>query len=83
MATTTTAIVSEYGAYYQDAGQNKKRILNLLSQGRELTDLATPIRTDDTIFRLANATFSSLVQGFQKAFTPKGGVAITPNEIRV
>ena len=83
MAITTTAIVSEYGAYYQDAGQNKKRILNLLSQGRELTDLATPIRTDDTIFRLANATFSSLVQGFQKAFTPKGGVAITPNEIRM
>ena len=68
MAITTTDIVREYGAFYQDNGQNKKRILNLLSQGREFTDLATPIKTDDTIFRLANATFNSLVQGFQKAF---------------
>ena len=82
MSLTTTAIVAEYGAYYQDAGQNKKRILNLLSQGRELTTFATPIKTDDTIFRLANATFQSLVQPFQKTFTPKGGLEVVPNEIR-
>jgi hypothetical protein len=82
MSITTTQIVAEYGAFYQDAGQNKRRILNLLSQGRELTDFATPIKTDDTIFRLANATFRSLVQPFQKAFTQKGGVEIVPNEIR-
>jgi uncharacterized protein YciU (UPF0263 family) len=83
MTITTSAIVSEYGAFYQDAGQNKKRILNLLTQPRELTAFATPIKTDDTIFRLANASFRSLVQPFQKAFTQKGGVEIVPNEIRV
>lgn len=83
MSITTTDIVREYGAFYQDAGQNKKRILNLLSQGRELTNFATEIKTDDTIFRLANATFRTLVQPFQKAFTQKGGVTIVPNEIRV
>ena len=82
MSITTTAILQEYGAYYQDAGQNKKRILNLLTQTRELTALCTPIKTDDTIFRLANATFRSLVQPFQKTFTQKGGVEIVPNEIR-
>jgi hypothetical protein len=80
MAITTTDIVTEYGAYYVDAGQNKKRILNLLSQGREITTFATPLRTDDTIFRLANATFRTLVQPFQKAFTQKGGVDIVPRE---
>jgi hypothetical protein len=83
MAITTTDIVQEYGAFYQDAGQNKKRILTMLSQGREITNFATPIKTDDTIFRLANATFRTLVQPFQKAFTQKGGVDIVPNEIRV
>ena len=83
MAITTTDIVTEYGAYYIDAGQNKKRILTMLSQGREITNFATPIKTDDTIFRLANATFRSLVQPFQKAFTQKGGADIVPNEIRV
>jgi hypothetical protein len=82
MTITTTAIVAEYGAYYQDAGQNKKRILTMLSQGREITGFATPIKTDDTIFRLANATFRTLVQPFQKTFTQKGGVEIVPNEIR-
>ncbi len=82
MSITTTSIVQEYGAYYIDAGQNKKRILTMLSQGREITDFATPIKTDDTIFRLANATFRTLVQPFQKTFTQKGGVEIVPNEIR-
>jgi hypothetical protein len=82
MSITTTNIVQEYGAYYIDAGQNKKRILSLLSQGSEIVSFATPIKTDDTIFRLANASFRSLVQPFQKAFTQKGGVEIVPNEIR-
>ncbi len=82
MSITTSAIVQEYGAYYIDAGQNKKRILMMLSQGREITGFATPIKTDDTIFRLANATFRTLVQPFQKTFTQKGGVDIVPVEIR-
>ena len=82
MSITTTEIIEEYGAYYIDAGQNKKRILQMLTQGRELTGFATPIKTDDTIFRLANATFRELVQPFQKTFTQKGGVELVPNEIR-
>jgi hypothetical protein len=82
MAITTTDIVTEYGAYYIDEGQNKKRILTMLSQGREIVNFATPIKTDATIFRLANATFRTLVQPFQKTFTQKGGVDIVPNEIR-
>lgn len=83
MPITTTQIVQEYGAFYQDNGQDKKRLLMMLSQGREITNYATPIKTDETIFRLANASFQSLVQPFQKAFTQKGGVALVPNEIRV
>ena len=83
MAITTTDIVKEYGAYYIDAGQNKKRLLSLMRQGRELTNYTTPIRTNDTIYRLGNAAFKSIVQPFQKTFTQKGGVEFTPNEIRV
>jgi hypothetical protein len=82
MSITTTSIVSEYGAYYLDAGQNKKRLLSLLTQGRELTNHVTPIKTNDTIFQLGNAAFSKLVQPFQKGFTQKGGVTLVPNEIR-
>ncbi len=82
MAITTADIIKEYGAYYINAGQNAKRILTMLSQGREITRFATPVKTDDTIFRLANATFRSLVQPFQKTFTQKGGTEIVPKEIR-
>jgi hypothetical protein len=57
-------------------------LLSLLTQARGLTNYITPIKTNDTIFRLGNAAFSELVQPFQKAFTQKGGVIITPNEIR-
>jgi len=83
MSITASSIVSEFGAYYENAGQNKNRILSLLTQGRELTSHCTPIKTDDTIYRLSNAAFQSLVQPFQKTFTQKGGVTFTPNEIRV
>lgn len=83
MSITVSSIVQEYGAYYIDAGQNKKRLLNLLTQGRELEKYVTPIKSNDTIYRLGNAAFNSLVQPFQKAFTQKGGMTLTPNEIRV
>jgi len=83
MSITVSSIVSEYGAYYIDAGQNKKRLLSLMTQGRELEKFATPIKTNDTIYRLGNASFNSLVQPFQKTFTQKGGLTIVPNEIRV
>jgi hypothetical protein len=83
MAITKTSIVTEYGSYYIDAGQNKKRLLSLLVQARELEKYVTPIKSNDTHYRLGNVAFQSLVQPFQKTFTQKGGVEFTPNEIRV
>ena len=83
MSITLSSIVSEFGAYYENAGQNKARIIRLLTQARELTNYCTPIKTDDQIYRLSNAAFTSIVQPFQKAFTAKGGTTLTPNEIRV
>jgi len=83
MAITAQEIVTAYGAYYLNSGQNEKHILTMLTQGRQLTNFCTPIATDSEIFRLANATFQSLVQPFQKTFTQKGGMEIKPNELRM
>lgn len=83
MSITISSIVSEFGAYYIDAGQNKKRLLGMLTQGRELTRYATPIKTNDTLYRLGNTSFNNIVQPFQKTFTQKGGAEIKPKEIRV
>ncbi len=80
---TITDIITEYGAYYEQAGQNKNRILGMLSQGIETPKHATPIKTDDTIFRLSQLAIGEIIQGFQKAWTPKAPIAITPNELRL
>jgi len=83
MSLTIAQIISQYGAYYINGGQNEKRLLSQLTQGRQLPGHCTPMPTNETIFRLANPTFLTLVQGFQKGFTPKGGVEFKPNEIRL
>ena len=83
MALTVSSVVDAYGSYYENAGQNQKRVLQLLTQGRQFPNYCTPMVTDETIFRLANSTIGEIVQGFQKTFTAKGGIEIKPNEIRL
>jgi len=83
MSITVSSVVSAYGSYYENAGQNQKRVLQLLTQGRQLPNYCTPMITNDTIFRLGNSTIGEIVQGFQKGFTAKGGIEIVPNEIRL
>lgn len=78
-----TSIIQEYGAYYERSSQNMSRLKTLLLQGAVTTGLMTPIKTEDTIYRLGNSSISSLLQGFQKGWTPRGGVKIIPNEIRL
>ncbi len=76
-------LIKEYGAYYEQAGQNKKRILGLLSQGIELPKHCTAIKTDDTIYRLSQLIMGDLVQSFQQGWTPKSDIAFEPNELRL
>lgn len=83
MALTTTAIVQEYGAYYLNSGQNMARLLQLLFYKRESLKHFTPIKTDDTVYRMAQGRISSLVQSFQKGWTPKGDLEFVPNELKL
>ena len=81
MAIIVTDIIQEYGAYCPNSGQNRSRLLQLLLFGRETTKIAREIKTDDTVYQPAQASISSLVQPFQKTWTPKGDVKFTPNKI--
>lgn len=83
MAITTSDIVTEYGAYYINSGQNMARLKRLLLFGRETTKLASKIKTDDTVYRLAKSVMTRLVQSFQKSWTPKGDLIFTPNPIEL
>ena len=85
MSITVTDIVTQYGAYYENAGQNRGRLLGV--PFRKSTTLGIPgirhINTEDTVYRLANPIYQSILQQYQKAFTAKGGVDFHPNEIRL
>lgn len=80
---TVSSIVSEYGSYYENAGQNKARVLRELFQGLITPQYMTQIKTDDTIYKMAKATIGTLVQAFQKGFTPKGGHTFTARPIEM
>ena len=84
MATTITSsqVVSDFGAYYIDAGQNENNIHARLMEKFDSLDSFRVIDTQgDTVLREANASYSEVLQSFQKTFTPKGGITFTPKAI--
>lgn len=76
-------IVSEFGKYYIDGGQNLSRVLTLLKQKSVTPTHARSIITIDTLYRFANTHFGEIVQQFQQDFTHKGSAKFTPNEIQL
>lgn len=81
MSIDASAIVSGFGSYYINEGQNMTRLTSALREKAETPTYARPIVIENDVYRSANASLSEIVQGFQKGWTPKGAVAFTPNEI--
>lgn len=78
---TLTDVVTEYGAYYQDRGQNAKSIYQKLRREFETAQAFTTVYTDDNVWQASKATHTRIVQPFQKGFTPTGSVTFTPVQI--
>jgi len=78
-----TDIITEYGAYYENAGQNMKRLITQLLYGFELIKYMTPIKTEDTIYRMAESEIGYVLQPFQIDFSKTSDVEFKPNEIRL
>ena len=77
-------IVSEYGKYYENAGQNKNRLVRALVQPSEsLEKHARRIPTNDTIYKMANYTFQSVIRPFAKTFDPNSSISFFPNQIQL
>lgn len=85
MSITVQNIIESYGAYYEQGGQNLNRIKAFPMQEPEMlkNSGAQTIMTKDTIYRMANPIFESVLQPYQKKFTAKGDVKFLPNEIRL
>ena len=78
---TTTQVVTDFGAYYIDNGQNENNIHSKLMEPFGTMNSFRIIETEDTILREVNATYSEVLQSFQKTYTPKGGIAFAPGAI--
>lgn len=78
-----TDIVSEFGKYYIDGGQNTSRVLKMMKVKSVTPSHAKSVVTSDTLYRFATTEFGELVQQFQEQFTTKGEVKFVPNEIQL
>jgi len=78
---TATDVVTEWGALYRKQDQSTKDIINKLMQ-RSVTEGYFPVRlTTNTIMEKVSAEFARVLQRFQKAYTPIGGVTFKPLKI--
>lgn len=83
MATTITPtdVITEYGSYYIDQGQNMQSLLMRPFHAFGTRDAFTNIPTNDTQLRWADVEVSEVLQRYQDAFTAKGSVTFTPVKI--
>lgn len=80
-----STILSQFGAYYLDHGQNASNLMNEILRPTDTMDLqgVQRIRTKETIFRSADTRFSETLQAYQHGFTPNGQATFTPNVIQL
>lgn len=83
MTITAEKIISQFGAYYINEGQNESRLLKLIKQKTVTPTHARSIITENTLYRFANTHFGEVIQAFQKEFTPKGSAEFKPNEVQL
>ncbi|WP_375435080.1 hypothetical protein [uncultured Hymenobacter sp.] len=79
---TIAAIIAEFGAYYLNNGQNATRLVQLLFRRGVTEQLFSSLVTDDTIYQAAKTVLGTILQPFQKGWTPKGSLTVTPITIK-
>ncbi|MES2813220.1 MAG: hypothetical protein V4670_12170 [Bacteroidota bacterium] len=83
MSIVKTDLVTAFGAYYLQEGQNMDRLKSAIRQPAVTPSYAKPIISESDLYRTSNTVLGEIVQSFQKAFTAKGDITFTPNEIRL
>jgi hypothetical protein len=71
-------IITEYGNFYRDGGQNLSRILTKPYISSQTEALFGLIPTDDTSYQMGSTELSSVLQPFQPGWTPKGQLTAAP-----
>jgi hypothetical protein len=76
-------LVQDFGNFYINQGQNMNRLRQLFRERSMTPSVFTPIVTEDTVYRHSISRLGSIVQQFQKQWTPKGKLQFEPREIRL
>lgn len=83
MAIDIADLITAYGANYVDEGQNLARLMKKMGLKSKTASLAQSRIIKDTVYRFAKAELDSIVQAFQKGFTPKGDLTVEPRTIQL
>lgn len=83
MAINVADVISEYGDYYLNHGQNQSSLIQRLHRPSVTAAEFRTIPTKDTVVRFGSSEMSRILQPFQKAFTPIGDVTFKPNPINL
>lgn len=78
-----TDLKTAFGNYYLKNQQNMNRLLSLMKQKTFTPSLCTTVITEETKWRASKAVIGSIVQSFQKGFTPKGNITFTPRDFDI
>lgn len=76
-------LVAEFGAYYQNAGQNVSRLSNLNYASTNTASYFGLQLTEDTIFDTSLTDIGEVQQSYQDDFTPKGDLNFKPVRIQL
>jgi hypothetical protein len=71
-------VITEFGAYYKNNGQNMNSLLRLMYAQTDTTKYMTPVMVDGTRWEAAKFTIGQVLQPFQKAVTPAGSATFKP-----
>jgi hypothetical protein len=71
-------VITEYGNFYRDGGQDLQRILTKPYISSQTEALFGLIPTDDTSYQMGVTELSSVLQPFQPGWTPKGQLKASP-----
>ena len=80
MTITVTDIVTQFGAYYINEGQNLDRLKTKIYQMAETAGYFANRPTENTQWRSTFSQMNGVLQPFQKAWTPKATFSIEPNK---
>ncbi len=80
MSIDITAVVNQFGSYYEKNPDNMKRLSSALYKPSETEAFFAARPQDSTVYKAVHSKMSRVLQGFQKKYTPLGGVTFLPNE---